>query len=135
MTEVRVMTNGVLLEFPKSDYTEEDMARFRREAWEWAEKDHKKIFPDLQPVRLRNLDKHVQKYGVHFSFYADPDDHSKAVYRVLWEYDNKVLIRRLVNLKELEEEHPDLVAYYLLNGVYAYLHEVKPSICQKVFKE
>jgi len=34
--------NGELLEFPKSSYTEEDLARFRQEAWDWAvsEKDH-----------------------------------------------------------------------------------------------
>lgn len=127
------MPNGELFEFPKPNYTDEDMARFRQEAWEWALDEQKRYFPDAPLTRMKGLGRRPYKYGSHLSFFEDPENPGNAIYRVFWPDDNKVLYRRLYNLEELKKDHPELTEVYLLSGVYAYLKTVKPAVCKAVF--
>lgn len=129
------MSKGELLEFPKINYTEEDMARFRQEAWNWAvsEKDH--YYPDTKSINLRSLERHPHKYGAHLSIFTDPDNEDNALLRVFWPFDSKLIYHKLCNLKEISAEHPELADHYILNGVYAYLKAMKPAICKAVFND
>ena len=129
------MPNGELFEFPKTNYTDEDMARFRREAWDWAvsEKDH--YYPETKNINLMSLERHPHKYGAHLSIFVDPENESEALLRVFWPFDSKIIYHRLCNLKDIRAEHPDLANHYILNGVYAYLKTAKPAVCKAVFND
>ena len=117
------------------DYTEEDLARFRQEAWGWAVSEKDRFYPETKNINLKSLERHPHKYGAHLAIFADPENDSEALLRVFWPYDSKLIYHRLCNLKEIRSEHPELAYHYILNGVYAYLKTVKPTICKAVFND
>ncbi len=129
------MLNGELLEFPKANYTEEDLARFRQEAWNWAVSEKDRFYPETKNINLRSLERHPHKYGAHLSIFTDPDNEDNALLRVFWPFDSKLIYHKLCNLKEISAEHPELADHYILNGVYAYLKAMKPAICKTVFND
>ena len=110
------MLNGELLEFPKANYTEEDLARFRQEAWDWAVSEKDRFYPETKNINLKSLERHPHKYGAHLAIFADPENDSEALLRVFWPYDSKLIYHRLCNLKEIRSEHPELTYHYILNG-------------------
>ena len=63
------MLNGELLEFPKANYTEEDLARFRQEAWDWAVSEKDRFYPETKNINLKSLERHPHKYGAHLAIF------------------------------------------------------------------
>ena len=114
--------------------TEEELRRLRGEAFAWAEEEQQHFMPEARLVNMRHPELAPHKYGVHISWFESPEG-DRALARVYWTADRKIMYYRLNNLPELRREHPELTALMLLNGVYAYLKAEQPLLCRGMFNE
>ena len=89
------------------------------QAYEWARKEMERYFPKPDRIRLRGLDKIVDKPMTHKSFFRK-DENSPVILRVYWADTDSVKYSIIVNYNELYREHPELVELFLRNGQYAY---------------
>ncbi len=121
--------------FPKDEYSPEDIKALQKKAFIWASKEQEHFCPKAdRGYATENCFKDAaMKYGLHQSFFCDPDDLKTVYLRMWWTRTNEVAYAIIENGNELRNLMPSLFDQMVRNGLYAYLKAEQPHVCSTIF--
>lgn len=94
--------------------------------YEWAKKEMRRLFPSPDKFRITELDRRVEKPGIHVAVFHGSDD-QPTIWRVSWECGKKVKYSVCLNYHELKLLHPELVAQLERNGEWVFGQAMKKT--------
>ena len=127
------MASNIIL-FPKEKYSPEEITEFQRQAYAWAANEQKHFCPKAHKGQMKRMDDAASKYGLHESFFSDPDNPDDVVYyRMWWNGSHDLSYAIITNGRQLSENNPELFSQMIRNGIYAFLRENSPAVCKALY--